>query len=110
MNNQIKPGVYVSVEIKSGNTVKHIWSEFTKRQYQAHADFKRNHEETMYSMGHCLNFYENIGISDDGTKYKYWVGIFSKTNYIQLGDGKFHEILEIHPPTDSKDNSFFENQ
>ena len=108
MNNQFESIVFASI----GGS----WTKLSPTQFEAFEDFKKNnkdkHIKEFHTMGQCSRFIPSIGITKHGIKYRFWIDISNKEDYIQLGDGNgnFHKILvlDIPIPTYSKDKSVFE--
>ena len=99
----MEPGYYVSIENK--------WSPMTTRQIEAYNNWL-NEQQEMYTMGSSpvKDYAQHFGVSKDGTKYVIMVSMMCKLNYIQLGDGLFHQILVVPSPDSVKPYSFFKDK
>ena len=83
-----EPGVYASIEGK--------WMLLKPNQLEAFNNYKE--EQGMYSMGHDPEYGTDCGVDSTGQRYNIIYALCTKKSYIQLGDGEYHEILEIPPP------------
>lgn len=82
-------------------TDKGKWRRVNEDEKNAFKDFLKNHEATMYSMGgHEPPIYgENEGTSvSNGKTYNFIVHLESDDRYIELDDGRYHQILDITLP------------
>ena len=94
MNSSI---LYVLVSVR-GN-----WSKLYDNQVAALEDFLKTYNSRgMYTMGSspdpvfdCMLY----GKDPNGTKYKFCARLKDNKFYIQLGDGKYHELIIVHKPT-----------
>ena len=99
-----KPGFYASINNE--------WLPLRPEQVEAYKDFEKKHRETMYSMGgiDTTKFYDNFGVNSKGTRYAIKIGnnLNSGEIFMQLGDGLFHQIIEIKAPAPPQPAKYFE--
>jgi hypothetical protein len=96
----LKPGVYLDINNK--------WLPAITKQVEAFNDIKEKFKGTMFSMGMDPTYGTLVGYSNDKTlSYECKIHLRDKIFYLQLGDGDFHEILDIHIPQGKKNEDFF---
>ena len=83
-----EPGVYASIEGK--------WMLLKPNQLEAFKNYKG--KQGMYSMGHDPEYGGDHGVDSAGQRYNIIYDLYTKKSHIQLGDGEYHEILEVPPP------------
>ncbi len=99
-----KPGIYASINGE--------WLPLRPEQVEAFENCKEKHGKTMYSMGglDTSKFYDNFGVNSKGTRYAIKIGnnLNSGEIFMQLGDGLFHQIIEIKAPPPPQPAKYFE--
>lgn len=83
-------------------SVRDDWSKLYDNQVAALKDFlKKYNSRGMYTMGSspdpvfdCMLY----GRDPNGIKYSFCARLSDNTFFIQLGDGKYHELIIVHRP------------
>ena len=98
--NKVKPGIYVSINTN--------WLSLKNKQLEAFNDIKYQFKNTMFSMGRDPIYGYLTGYSSDKSiSYNCYIHLQDKKFYLQLGDGLFHQILDIpNPPLEQNINYF----
>ena len=87
------------------------WKSLKPNQIVAYKKFKEELAGKMFSMGHDP-IYGDIIVDDDGStgiilSYKFKIHLASNTVFMQLGDIKFHQILNVpEAPKPISENQF----
>ena len=81
------------------------WSKLYDNQIVALKSFlKKFNSRGMYTMGSCADPDFDCmlyGKDSNGIKYRFCARLGDNTFFIQLGDGKYHELIIVHRPTRS---------
>lgn len=84
------------------------WKPLKPLQVEAYNDCYSKHIGMMYSMGMDPVYGKNHGINSCKTRYEFRIKLSNNIFYMQLGDGLFHEIIEVKKSSEPQTSVFFD--